>query len=1353
MNSKKNIFVFVFIFFIASAAFFSYPSRADSSNDKKDSEDILLKSRTISTPELSPSELKPFAVPSPLFQKRKHILLKLDDIPSEEKKKDLEKQGIKLLKYIPKKAWLASIPEEKFNQLVFQSDTFVSELLPEDKISPKLMKKIPDWIKNNDGSVNLTVLFFSDILPQAIESTIQKYGTISENIISIPENKIRDLAGEDIVEWIETPPAPLIIFNDDSRALIGVDTLHAAPYNLNGTGVVAAMWDAGWANHSDYNSRTTRGDTSSSNHYHATHVAGTMLGDGNLSSANSGTANQWIGMAPNASLITYEWPNSNNELYSETNSSIADYGAILSQNSWGYNTAVDCDFLGVYDSRTVAFDEVINGINVDDVITIVFSSGNERDNSNCNIPSNPYNTTTGPGGTAKNVITVGAVTSGKAMSTFSSWGPTDDGRIKPDVVAMGVGVKSTYTSDTYASLSGTSMSSPAVSGTILLIHQDFKRLNNQDPLPSTDKALLIHTAEDLNNTGPDYTTGWGLVNATAAIDKVREDAGSEVIIESSLSNGESSTYYLSVPSGESELKLTLVWDDYPGTALAAKELVNDIDLIVKNSTGDIFYPWTLSPDSPGAYAVQNAADDTNNVEQVYVSSPDAGVWTVIVNGTSIPQAPETFSLVSSIPLSFSPKLEDETYGMNISSIGRGESWQAYAKWDKPINFSFVEYNISSSLFNTTAQSFSSNWTNHTNTTSNEWSLGAHALKFYVNDSEDNWNATPSLSFNLFGWSEINESSFPSSMNEDASLDLACRVRDSNTSDPIENYPVNFYDNSSLLGSNTSNSSGWASLAHTFNIPGSFLLTCNISDSPSLFYNISQRNYNLSEITVNDITFPQYSLLKNTSAIYNAIFQANASWTDNYILSSVLFESNFSGVLTNYTPQNITDEYFFDIQAGNQTAGKYILYKWYAGDSSGNWNSSNKFNYTVAKASTSIDLFLNGTQENKTYIQGQVANITASIDISGKNISIDANFTGSQETISSGLSPLTNFTNTFSLNTSIYNITAYFSGDENYTPSSVTYFLSVRLDNSIACSLSSDCFYGFCVHNICRSASTYCGDAFCDTGETCSSCSADCGSCSVTAGGGGGGGSLAVADVSETKTITEISKDETKAIEISDSKSNTLKVGGVSISAREAVSDVKITVKESSRPSAAPLPIASAEGSVYKYVDISTNMKDKIENTKINFKVEHSWIAEKNIDEASILLARWTESNWEKLATAYLNEDKDYIYYEAVSSGFSTFAITGEKQKACKPKEKKCVGKEAQECKLDGSKWDKVKICDYKCEAGKCVEKPVEEEPKEKEEKVAQKEEKEDEYFFWGYWFVLFIFLSMILVLFFTNKKK
>lgn len=244
------------------------------------------------------------------------------------------------------------------------------------------------------------------------------------------------------------------------------------------------------------------------------------------------------------------------------------------------------------------------------------------------------------------------------MTSFSSWGPTDDGRLKPDIVAPGCqsggdgGVTSTVPGDAYNTFCGTSMATPAVSGSVALILQDYRSMHsNNDPLPSTIKALLAQTAKDLGRTGPDFEFGYGRINVTSAINLIRSDTNAnDVIIEKNIVEQDSKDVYSLTVSGQTQLKITLAWDDEPGMPNAAKELVNNLDLRLIAPDGTIHFPWLLDPNNP-SIAATTGIDSVNNIEQVYVNNPSSGTWQVEVIGTAVPIAPQKYSLVSTNHLS------------------------------------------------------------------------------------------------------------------------------------------------------------------------------------------------------------------------------------------------------------------------------------------------------------------------------------------------------------------------------------------------------------------------------------------------------------------------------------------------------------------------------------------------------------------------------------------------------------------------------------------------------------------------------------------------------------------------------
>jgi hypothetical protein len=267
----------------------------------------------------------------------------------------------------------------------------------------------------------------------------------------------------------------------------------------------------------------------------------------------------------------------------------------------------------------------------------------------------PYDTI-GLTASGKNIVTVGAVDSEKAIASFSGRGPAKDGRVKPDLVARGVNVFSTTTNSSYGRKSGTSMSTPVVTGiTALLAEQWHRTFNNATPTPEQLKALLIAGADDLGNTGPDYTYGYGFANAKASVDLIRDDAGqAKRIRTSSLAQDEHFDTAVVVASPQ-KLRVVLQWLD-PEIAflgddeIAAKALVNDLDLTVTDPAGNVVLPWVLNPGSVTTTA-SRGVNTRDNTEEVEIANATAGTYRISVVAKSITdKSPQSFTLVANATL-------------------------------------------------------------------------------------------------------------------------------------------------------------------------------------------------------------------------------------------------------------------------------------------------------------------------------------------------------------------------------------------------------------------------------------------------------------------------------------------------------------------------------------------------------------------------------------------------------------------------------------------------------------------------------------------------------------------------------
>ena len=628
---------------------------------------------------------------------QRHVILQLDRIPNASERKALEASGIKLVQYLSDRGWFATVK----GGLTAEAMSRVRgswNILPDDRLAPSLARgPIPAHAVAPDGRIWIEILAFGDADFDAlaaevharggtVDSTVRPFDTV---FASVPEGSLAGLAGVDGIEWIEPIAPPSQPEMNRARTFLNQPPVLAPPYSLTGAGVNVGVHDGGHAfRHTDYYNRWSQGDASAGQPFsvvlHPTMTAGAIGGDGTLISS-------FAGMAPGANIVTYSYSstpcceaNNFSDIVLELQN-----GGDVANNSWGYS-CTDLPY-GDYTMQARVFDRQVlgkdsNGNTVGDAMVVVFSGGNERNKTECAqisekvAPYRNYGSVNQPK-PAKNPIIVGAVDSANdRMSSFSSWGPTSDGRLRPDIVAAGVhsgtyasGIseldncfgsptgasnqqcyRTTNNSNTqfsgYAWFSETSAAAAMVSGNAALFIQDYRSTHaSANPPPSLVKAHFIHTARDLSdstswyNPGPDYASGYGVLNLQAAVDQLRSGGFTHDCVDT----GQSKTITLAVPAGMASVKITLVWDDVPGTpATTAPALVNDLDLVVTDASGVRRYPWTLNPASPSADAVRTAEDHLNNVEQVFADgSVPAGNWTVTVRGTTVPSGPQCYSLV------------------------------------------------------------------------------------------------------------------------------------------------------------------------------------------------------------------------------------------------------------------------------------------------------------------------------------------------------------------------------------------------------------------------------------------------------------------------------------------------------------------------------------------------------------------------------------------------------------------------------------------------------------------------------------------------------------------------------------
>ena len=446
--------------------------------------------------------------------------------------------------------------------------------------------------------------------------------------------------------------------NDESVLTLRANSLQPngeLGLSLTGSGIIAGVWDGGKVRETHQELGTSKiifGDGATSFSAHSTHVTGTICAKGFVPRAR--------GFAYGAQANTYFWDNDVSEM-----ASFGSNGFLVSNHSYGYgiNDSFPTARFGYYDQTSSDFDKIAE---VFPYYQIVVAAGNSRNSTNPQVSAKGgFDMLTGSA-VSKNILVVAAVNavtnytgpSSVVMSSFSNYGPTDDGRIKPDISAKGVNVYSCnfLTDQTYETLSGTSMAAPAITGLIVLLQQHYKNSNNVYMKSATVRGLLCHSADEAGSSnGPDYEYGWGLANGKAAAKLISGNGTSSLVVETTLTNKVAYSKQITL-SAARPLSVSIAWTDPVGfgavvTPITADnrtpKLVNNLDLKIIDNTGKIYYPWKLDPTALFNPATQNSENEVDNIEKVYIQNAPAGTYTIqVTNKGDLAGGAQEFSLIA-----------------------------------------------------------------------------------------------------------------------------------------------------------------------------------------------------------------------------------------------------------------------------------------------------------------------------------------------------------------------------------------------------------------------------------------------------------------------------------------------------------------------------------------------------------------------------------------------------------------------------------------------------------------------------------------------------------------------------------
>lgn len=453
-----------------------------------------------------------------------------------------------------------------------------------------------------------------------------------------------------LIDVIDGQPVYLETLNRTGGITIRANHLHTGGslgLDVNGQDMKVGVWDGGRVRqtHQLFEGRTSHNDGETQTSSHATHVTGTVIGSGEFQNGNA------KGNAHQAESLNYSFRVGNDG--AEVLAAIANHGLLVSNHSYGVppdggnGPALPAYVLGKYTGSSRLWDQIHH---MSPYYLSVWAAGNARNTQHNNLHKGGYDILTNQA-VSKNTLVVGAVfqvlnyngPSNVNMSSFSSWGPTDDGRVKPDVVAKGVNVFSSTSASnaSYANFSGTSMAAPGAAGAAILLQQHYYDLNNKFMRSSTLRGLIIHTADEAGAApGPDFRFGWGLMNTKRAAEIISEDGTTSHIFQYKLLDGESIEITGTAVPGE-RLVASITWTDVQGTSVPGTEedddtpmLVNDLDLRVIDENNEMHMPWIIEFDhsDPSTYANPATKGDNfrDNVEKIEIDEP-SGDYTIIIS--------------------------------------------------------------------------------------------------------------------------------------------------------------------------------------------------------------------------------------------------------------------------------------------------------------------------------------------------------------------------------------------------------------------------------------------------------------------------------------------------------------------------------------------------------------------------------------------------------------------------------------------------------------------------------------------------------------------------------------------------
>lgn len=574
---------------------------------------------------------------------RYYRLAHFTTLPDRNERTALENAGVRILYFQHGTTYVVSIAEQtSFPLPVTTKLAGLSAISPEARMLAELKiatdsKAIPFYALDANGNAGITFSYYRDIPHDVVMHDLESrqllatYSNANSKRITVwiqpgGIEAFCALPYVDAAELKDDVPQP---DNLPGRTLHRENML-AQEFSwgrqYNGAGVSVALQDDGIIGpHIDYTGRLQTQYLTANDGNHGDHCAGIIMGAGNRDPFTRG-------MGWGADLYVYEaipytaWDSIYTHYYSNN----------IVITSTSYSDGCNAGYTTLARELDQQIWDLPNLIHV-------FSAGNNGGVDCSYGAGSAYGNVTGGHKHSKNTIAVGNLDYIDNLNSSSSVGPVHDGRMKPEVCAVGTNVYSTVDENAYEFKTGTSMSCPAVSGTFSQLYQAYREIYGVTPYSGLMKAVLMNTCDDLYNPGPDFRTGYGRINGRRALQPLE---GNQFLMDS-VDNLETDLHVINVPAGVAQVRVMVYWHDFPAAANATVALVNNINMNMTTPSMATVQPWVLDYTPTVAALSANAVPGTdirNNHEQITLDVPAAGAYTVTVNGANIPMGPQTYFL-------------------------------------------------------------------------------------------------------------------------------------------------------------------------------------------------------------------------------------------------------------------------------------------------------------------------------------------------------------------------------------------------------------------------------------------------------------------------------------------------------------------------------------------------------------------------------------------------------------------------------------------------------------------------------------------------------------------------------------